>query len=229
MKTLVVYSCNRDQPQGFTRSIERLMLSGYPVIPQGGTVDVSLARNLALTSAVDALRGGTPVDVVLMVDDDMQFSIEDVEHISNRVRSTGHAASAAYVMRDGRLAARYVGPRWETGLGFLAMPAAQLLALAADSQAFVGKPDGGLVLEFTRSCVVERDGKRRWSPEDFYLCERLGGVDLLELRVAHLKLVPLMPQADTLAKLIAQHEVRPSPEEVQAFAQSLRDASEGAR
>jgi hypothetical protein len=223
-RTLTVYSSNREPPQAFTRSVERLMLAGCPVVPQTGTADVSLARNLALTAAVQALRAGTPVDVVLMVDDDMAFELRDVEHIAGRVRSSGHAASAAYCMGDGRLAAHYVGPRWHTGLGFLAMPAMQLLQLANESVSFRGTPDGKSVIEFTRSAVVARGDELVWSPEDFFLCERLGGVDLLRLRIAHMKTVPLMAHPESLDALIAQHEERPSPTELNDFAASLRQA-----
>ncbi len=223
-RTLTVYSSNREPPQAFTRSVERLMLAGCAVVPQTGTADVTLARNLALTGAVRALRMGTPADVVLMVDDDMCFTLENVDAIAKRVRETGRAASAAYVMGDGRLAARFVGPRWQTGLGFLAMPAVQLLELADASQLFVGTPAGDRVLEFTRSGVVERNGERVWQPEDFYLCERLGGVDLLELRVQHVKMVPLMANAESLRALIAKHEERPTAGELSAFTAGMRDA-----
>ncbi len=202
------------------------MMAGCPVIPQTGSADVSLARNIALTAAVRALRGGTPADVVLMVDDDMGFDTNAVDTIAARVRSTGRAASASYVMGDGRLAARFAGPRWHTGLGFLAMPAAQLLALADDSPLFIGTPDGGLVHEFTRSAVVTRGTERIWSPEDFYLCERLGGVDLLELRVAHLKVVPLLPDPAQLAALMARHEDRPSTTEISEFTEQMRATAE---
>ncbi len=220
--TLTVYSSNREPPQAFTRSVERLMLAGCPVVPQTGTADVTLARNIALTGAVQALRLGTPADVVLMVDDDMSFDLADVERIATHVRATKHATSAAYVMGDGRLAARFVGPRWHTGLGFLAMPAERLLALANEDALFIGKPDGGRIYEFTRSAVVMRDGVRIWSPEDYYLCEQLGGVNLIDLRVAHMKTVPLMPSAEKLSSLIAQHEDRPSLAEIKDFTADMR-------
>jgi hypothetical protein len=224
-RTIIVYSSNREPPRAFTRSIERVMLAGVAVVPQEGTVDVALARNLALTAVVHALRGGTPADVVLMVDDDMAFEPEDVGAVAKHVRETGRPASAAYVMADGRLAARKVEQRWHTGLGFLALPASQLLELALSSPLFVGTPDGALVHEFTRAGVVERDGKRVWSPEDFHFCERLGGVDLLSRRVAHMKVVPLRPNERLLANLLAQHEERPTAGEVTAFAASMRAAA----
>lgn len=224
-QTIAVYSSNREPPQGFTRSIERLMLAGCAVVPQTGTADVSLARNLALTAVAQVLRAGTPADVVLMVDDDMAFELADVAQIAAHVRSTGRAASGAYCMSDGRLAAHYVGPSWSTGLGFLAMPAAQLLTLADSSQVFRGTADGKSVIEFTRSAVVQRGEERVWSPEDFYLCERLGGVDLLRLRIAHLKTVPLMPQAASLDALIMKHEQPPSQAELRDLAEQIRQTA----
>jgi hypothetical protein len=124
-------------------------------------------------------------------------------------------------MGDGRLAARFVGPKWETGLGFLGIPAAKILSLSEDSPLFVGTADGGLVHEFTRSGVVESDKGRIWEPEDFHLCRRLGGVDLLDLRIAHLKTVPLSPNPEMLRALIDKHEIRPSAEELAEFTESM--------
>ena len=205
-KTLTVYSSNRAPAQEFVRSIERLTMAGCAVIPQEGTADVTLARNLALTAAVQALRAGVTADVVLLVDDDMVFELSSVAAIATWVRGNQRAASAAYVMKDGTLAAHFVGPRWHTGLGFLALPAAQLLRIADESEPFVGKPNGGLVLEFTRSGVITRDGGRRWLGEDYYFTERLGGVDLLPMAVGHVKSVVLLPNEAKLREFLDSKE-----------------------
>jgi len=203
-RILFVYSSNRTPCVEFTQSLQACVSDGAGVIEQRNTVDLAMARNSALTSAFQALLTGRH-DVVLMVDDDMQWKPQDATRISDHVRASGHAASAAYVMKDGRLAAHYVGPRWRCGLGFLAIPATEIKRLSSKSLPYAGA-DGASTLEFTRSGVIERDGRRVWLPEDYCLSERLGGVDLLPIAVGHVKSVVLSPNESKLASFISKSE-----------------------
>jgi hypothetical protein len=167
---------------------------------QAGITDVTLARNLALSAAVNARssRRGGDFDMVLMVDDDMVFSWEQASQLVNHARLRNVAASAMYGTTMGTLAATRLksGPgedqRWATGLGLLAVPMRLLLDLAERSEQFDfnGTKNWG----FTWSLA---HGGNYWS-EDFTLCRRLGGVHLLPIAIGHLKTIPIYPDEETV-------------------------------
>jgi hypothetical protein len=94
--------------------------------------------------------------------------------------------------------------KWITGLGFLAIPRAALLALADDSPAFEWRA-GQMAWAFCESKVhYLGDGEQQrtmWIGEDYCLCLRLGGVDLLPIAVGHLKTVPLTADEETLRRI----------------------------
>lgn len=186
---------------GTRKAIVALMEAGALYIDQCGSADVSLARNIALSGACKALRSSAqgPRDVVLMVDDDMLFTVTDAEDLAEHARRTNVAASAMYATTLGTLAAtRLQTPegepqRWAAGLGLLAIPGPLLLELQDRSEAFefMNEPHHG----FTWSHAANGN---YWS-EDYTLCRRLGGVHLLPIAVGHIKLVPLYPDEETIA------------------------------
>lgn len=151
----------------------------------------------------------TEFDVVLMIDDDMLFTLEQAAELVTHARETGVPASAMYATTEGRLAAGKLPgmERWYTGLGLLAIPAALLLKLEADSPSFPLK--NGVFTAFTSSSC--HDGK--WFSEDFELCRRLGGVHLLPMAVGHLKTIPIYPDETTVALVRAG---KPLPESLTA-------------
>jgi hypothetical protein len=79
--------------------------------------------------------------------------------------------------------------RWLTGLGCLAIPAAQLRALAEQSPTFFPAPGAEAASLFVMPHLHPAPGSDAlyWRAEDFALCLRLGGVALAELAVGHLK------------------------------------------
>lgn len=137
-------------------------------------------------------------DTILMVDDDMSFTVDDAQALVNHTRQFSTPASAMYCTEDKRLAASLlrhdVGdrPRWLTGLGLLAIPAWQLLKLEQESEEFqmIDAP----YRAFTSSGA--RGGA--WRGEDFTLCERLGGVHLLPIAIGHLKTVAIIPDDESI-------------------------------
>jgi hypothetical protein len=202
---LIVSSCNRLMERETQRGIQDLIDLGAGHIDQTDTGDVSLARNLALSQALHLLQVSA-YEVILMVDDDMGFSAEQALRLTNHVRETKVPASAAYVLKDGRLAASHLsGDRWLTGLGFLALHRTNLEALAAESAKFRPfKGAKGWAWELTKSCADMHDGDDLlWQPEDYRLTRRLGGVVLLPMAVDHIKKHPLRPDEKQLEAFIA--------------------------
>ncbi len=191
-KTMVLCTHNRPIHYETRQAIAELERHGaYFVDHAGAPSDVTLARNLGLSAVVRGLRAfAGRFELVVLVDDDMVFGIDDVVRLRDAAHETGFAASAMYMSQTGELCAVPLSNgRWATGLGLLAVPAALLerLALFSESFAYQGDTNWG----FTES---KCQGGRYWS-EDFTLCKRLGGVLLLPLPIGHRKTVTIRPDA----------------------------------
>lgn len=205
--TLVLVCSNRNVEKATTVALAALVSRGAARLDLDHVGDVALARNLGLSRALEVLHRAPRYDVVLMVDDDMVFTADQAQELVAYVRATGVAASAAYVLHDGMLAAsHYRGDRWQTGLGFLAIPFRVLDALAHSSRKFrASRVAKEWTFEFTESSPVESEtvGELVWEPEDYCLTRRLGGVVLLPLPVGHIKRKVLTCARSGLADLIA--------------------------
>lgn len=196
--TVIVVSTNRQIFEKTAVCIDRLTAAGARVLIQRGSACVAAARNIALSGACEYLRAHENVDTVLMVDDDMLFTLEHAVSVVAAARFNGVATSAMYATLVTTLAAMRLPraasetQRWLTGLGFIAVPRALLLALEASSEtfSFYKQP----FREFTWACV--EDGL--WMSEDFRLTKRLGGAHLLPVAVGHLKTLPLYPDPHTI-------------------------------
>ena len=207
-RTLLVYSCNHTLQLKTGAAIGACSQAGAAIVEQAGTSDVAVARNAALTMACAVLDQGHH-DVVLMVDADMGFTLQQAQCIVDHVRKTGVAASGCYIVgseNKARLAATpYQNGRWLTGLGFVAIPAAMLLKLRELSPKF--KCAEGELHEFTSSGVtISTEGERIWITEDTRLTSRLGGVELLPMAIGHIKTAMMMPGTEAnLERVIAEH------------------------
>lgn len=217
-RTLVLVSYNRPIQERTREALAHLTRAGAGYLTQSGCADVALARSVALTGACNALRQLNEQhpsslnhhtknrDTLLMVDDDMVFTLEQAQTLVDHSRATGVPASAMYATTLGTLAAARFktmqhdagGPqRWLTGLGLIAIPAHALLELERDSETFSFTTDQKKHTAFTWS-KAERG---EWWSEDFTLCRRLGGVHLLPVGVGHLKTIPLYPDESTIAAI----------------------------
>ncbi len=177
-------------------SIGTLQRAGAAYLPHlEAPADVACARNLAFSIACETLRTYPERDVVLCVDDDMEFSLETAQTLVDTVRLEGVGAGAVYATLAGTVAG---GPmpgvpgRFECGLGLLAIPAHALLKLEQQSESF--ELAGRTFSEFTWCCA--EDGL--WIGEDYRLCRRLGGVLLLPVGAGHIKKNTLWPDQATL-------------------------------
>jgi hypothetical protein len=198
-KTIILCTHNRPIHAQTVISIRALNHAGAAFIDHAeAPTDVTLGRNLGLSAVCDNLDQMPDRDTVLLVDDDMVFTIDDAERLVQHARTHGVAASAMYATTLGALAAcrlRNPAGRWLTGLGLLAIPAGLLLLLREQSPAFEFL--GADRYAFTSSAAV--DG--HYLSEDFMLCKNLGGVDLRPIPVGHMKQIALYPDDETVAAI----------------------------
>lgn len=195
---MVLCTHNRPIDRETRQSIAALEHAGaYFVDHAGAPSDVTLARNLGLSAVCRGLRGFPGrFDLVVLVDDDMVFKLDDVERLRDAAHETNFAASAMYANEAGELCAVPLSNgRWATGLGLLAVPAWLIEKLALFSESFTFQSD--TCWGFTES---KCDGGRYWS-EDFSLCRRLGGVLLLPLPIGHRKTVTVYPNVETVDRV----------------------------
>ncbi len=184
------------------------MLAGAGICEQVGTADVTLARNIALTKVVQILSKASPsrFKTVLMVDDDISWKAEQAQAIIDHSRLTGKASSACYSMRDGRIAAYCHKGKWSVGLGFIAIPAETVIQLAENSVLFEYNDQN--IYEFTKSGIIDDEGRARWLGEDYYFTrERLEGIELLPIGVGHSKVVVIHTNVPKLAAFIEETHV----------------------
>src|SRR4030095_9171090 len=137
MKNLViVMASNRPQPNGqLFKSLATFIAHGTAIIHHVATTDVALARNISLSLTHNLLQQKKH-DMVLMLDDDMVFTDDEVVLVLKHAFESGRPTSACYVLANGALSARRREGKWFTGLGFLAIPAKLLLELGDNSEAF---------------------------------------------------------------------------------------------
>jgi len=198
-QTLLVVSTNREIDFEAQNSINAALAAGAGMVLQRGTSDVALARNIALSITCDTFRQWPERDVALMLDDDIIFSLEQARAVVDRARLTQGCVSGLYATSGGTMAAtRRMAPdgRWLVGLGFVAIYRDVLLKLERESEGFWWKEK--LHHAFTWTAV---DGKERWWSEDYRLCQRLGGVEVLPIGVGHMKKIPIYPDDETLARV----------------------------
>jgi len=168
--------------------------------------DVALARNTVLTPALEL---DPSRDVFLLLDDDIVAPIDVVLKLVGYARKTGRPASAAYGTQHGKFCATKLdwnpnSQRWMTGLGCCAIPRAVLKGYAETLPVVLG-PDDSKLLPFTQSRYVnDHAGALRWCSEDYWFCRAIGGVDLLPLPVQHLKVVPIIPDAESVNEIIGE-------------------------
>lgn len=194
-------------------AIQPLLAAGAKLVATVGTADVALARNLLLTMCHERyLSAGESLDTLLLVDDDMVFTLDQAERLVDGARRDGLAHSACYATNRGDLAATPLNwdwsdrSRWMVGLGFCAMPCAALARLVHVARPVVG-PDGKKIFPFCQSRTLGD----RWCSEDYWLCHRLGGVILEPIGVGHTKPIALYPDDETLRRIAEGEPLEGAP------------------
>lgn len=203
MKNVIIaIATNRPIASDTQRCLSELMQAGAKKLTSEGSSDVAYARNVTLSFVVREFEKNPELNVALLIDDDMLFNLAQAVELCTHALAHGCAASAVYSTAISEIAAttRWAPEgKWLAGLGFLAIPRQALLELAELSPSFEMR--GHKIWEFTRSALHVVDGHSRWYGEDYWLCARLGGVDVLPIAVGHLKTVPLVPDEETLRRV----------------------------
>lgn len=195
LRHVVVVTPTREGVNAQTRKcIWALEELGAGRLDLAGCSDVALARNLLLTSALE--RSEPHRTVFLLVDDDMVFSTGDAQLIVERALSEAHPVSAVYATSSLALAhSRRPDGRWWSGLGFMAVRRDKLQELA-DKLPTLQAINRTPIKPFCQ-CRPNEAGDM-WLSEDWFFSEAMGGVILHTIGVAHLKRMPIEPDAHTL-------------------------------
>lgn len=200
-KTIVVMSSNRQIERQTQHTVQRFREAGALYLLETGSADVAFARCRALSWACEELRNWPERDMVLMMDDDMEASVETAQELTDKARELG-PCSAMYATATEKLAAARYPERpglWLVGLGFVAVPRKVLLELEERSESF--EINGKFCSAFTWSGPGRGSQKGGWVAEDFQLSINLGGVHLLPLAVGHIKKGSLWPDEETIEKI----------------------------
>lgn len=210
-RTLIVCASHHGFELQTQACVTALQKHGAQLEWRCGVADVALARNQVFTMALQRIaRENLPIDVLLLVDDDMVFELNAATKLVSLARESGEAWSAAYATSNSNLAAtpldwqegRSDGLRM-VGLGLCAVPLVKFTELATKLGAVVG-PNGQGIIPFCQCRVVtpEHDKVPRWCSEDYWFCRAIGGVKLAPYVAAgHLKTVDLWPDPETLRRL----------------------------
>jgi hypothetical protein len=196
-KTVLLMSSNREMEKPTRESVKRLTALGAVFMLETGSACVGFARSRALSLACEQLRGAwSDRDVVLMLDDDMEFDSETAQLVVDKARELGRPTAAAYATITRKLAAaRWKNGLWVVGLGCVAIPVPLLLELENKSESF--EMNGKVYSAFTWSAPEHGE----WLTEDYRLSQRLGGVHLMPLAVGHIKKGSIWPDDETLEKI----------------------------
>jgi hypothetical protein len=203
---VMAIATNRPIPKATQDCVQAVIADGAILHTIEGSSDVAFARNIQLSLLVHTFQADATRDVALLVDDDMVFSLDQARRLCAYAKLKPAVCSGIYATAIGELAASTqwspFPDKWLTGLGFFAIPRAALLALADNSPAFQWR--GQTLWQFTQSSLhifgVDMN-EPRWIGEDYWLCVRFGGVDLLPLAIGHLKQIPLYPDEETVRRV----------------------------
>lgn len=184
-------------------AIRQLVRLGAEVKLASKISDIAGGRSWLLTESLEYAEA-TDRDVILCIDDDMDFTTRDAEVVIEHARRTGIAASACYMTEEGNLAGcRFVPRRHLVGLGFCAIPV-RLLRNVASRVPYVQFAGKRRIYAFCESRAHVGDDE--WRAEDYDLCRKLGGVDLLPIAVGHIKAIALVPCPEDVARCTTWEE-----------------------
>jgi len=184
--------------------VRALVNRGVRDLVLDGLTDVALARNCGLSAAAELTRTHRDIALWLMVDDDMMWTLEAAEQIVDAAMASGRPTSAVYVTDQGAPAVT-TEPGWAvcTGLGFFALPSARLLQLYDESPERLGVGGRNPFRVFVQ-CGIYPSEAAPWHSEDYWLCERLGNVDVQPVAVTHIKTARLSPDQTTVQDVAAR-------------------------
>lgn len=205
-----------------------------------GISDTALARNAQIDAAVQRVKrkGGRPPDLLLMIDDDVVFTLGQVELLLCYAHNHGVPVSAVYMVgpegKEKPAASRIPDPEncpegeqfYVTGLGLLAIPwhfverlnnESLQMSTALDTIACLTWSAPASDPEWDALGRPEDDTPRPWVSEDYRLCLRLGGVHCIPIPIGHVKTRVIRPPGeDVTAPEKSEDEPAQEPAELEA-------------
>jgi len=179
--------------------VDALACAGIPTIMNIGCADIALGRNMDITRGLErALAEG--IEVMLLIDDDMVFSVEQVQAICAQAKDSDHPVSGIYCMKNRELAIWQIEDTnlFLGGLGFMAVSVKLLDEKAKTVPQFKWKD----LTAHAWTVAGPRDGV--WVQEDRYFCEVFGGVYVAPIIVGHIKHVPMAPSRDAIERILGE-------------------------
>lgn len=188
-RTLITVPTHRGITHQETKeSIRQLCLRGAELLVGNDISDIAGGRSWLLSTALRKAEAES-TDVIMMVDDDITFAPRQAEILVEATRKSGVPSSGVYPSKEGNLTAMRWRPfRWLCGLGFAAITTQRLRQLADALQPVKYRKDE-MVWPFCESHACYELGM--WLSEDYDLCAKLGGFELLAIPVGHMKVIPL--------------------------------------
>lgn len=173
------------------------------VVKVKGMANLAKARSIAFDQVMKATEG-TPIDIILAIDDDMVFHAKDVMDVVDHARQTGELCTGVALNHEGHLTARPLTPlvvipgnplRWLTGLACMAIPRHRMARI---------RPNLPVVGGITEWCQTGTHASHpgEWFPEDFWFCQHFGGAILLPVAIGHIKPMPLWPDERMLREIM---------------------------
>ena len=201
-RTLVLCVSWKGPSEQTRRTIAELERAGASTMFHTGVTDVSLARSIALSEAVQLSDRAPDLWTLLLLDDDISVTVDDAQNLIDASRRLERPVSGCYGTAGGVLAASLMhgqaGDFWLTGLGFFAVPFPMMRNLRDRLPVLdhVGK-------RFEPFCCTGRHPSKpeTWTSEDFWLCRELGGVHLAPIPAVHWKVLPMNVPARTLEQV----------------------------
>ncbi len=212
MKRTLVLCTSWQGPIDQTRAtIDQLAQAGASKVFHTGVTDVSLARCLALSLAVEVSRRAPELQTLLLLDDDISVTLEDAQALVDACRELRNPVSGVYGTAMGKVAAQLMGGEgslWLTGLGFFAMPLALLRAIADQLPEL--EHCGKRLKPFCGTGLHPKAPPGTWTSEDFWFCRELGGVYLAPIPAVHWKRLPIRAPQRTLEEVATLFPLRVS-------------------
>lgn len=205
----VVLGCStRSGLKNYQSSLVTWMrFNGAAYVEDLGCSNIALSRNRVLTGALRECERRPDREVLLLFDDDMSFSLADVEMLCRKALSLERPVSGVYrKKRADELCARpeisYGSNRWITGLGFMAVPLKALSEIAQQSYMTTHEPPLFCIVQSGHMGEIKSLDRVEWLNEDAWFCHRFEGVSLCtDVVLGHETTGFMLPTSDDVNRL----------------------------
>lgn len=198
-KILCVCTSHRGLVLETRQCVDALACADIPTIMNIGCADIALARNMDITRGLERANE-EGIDVLVLIDDDMVFNVEQVKQIAEHAYGADHPVSGIYIMKNRDLVVWRIPDTklFVGGMGFMAVSVKLLNERVKTLKKFTWKDSWAY--EFCVAGPV--DGV--WRQEDKCFCEVFGGVELAPIIVAHMKVMPMMPDRPSMERILRE-------------------------